>query len=106
MLRLNTSTEAVPKGTQNRMGVIGRDTAGYPDGRRLGGDVVDISLRVVTGKFCTISLGCAPADAPSGGLGFTDGAFVDDSFFDVAFPYVKNPPPCSPNVGAKRATAR
>ncbi len=106
MLRLNTSTPAVPKGSQNRMGVIGGDTAGYPNGRRLGDDVVDISLRVVMGKLCTLSLGCAPADAPSGGLGFTDGAYVDDSFFDAAFPYVKNPLPGSPNVGAKRAAAR
>ena len=106
MLRLNTSTPAVPKGSQNRMGVIGGDTAGYPNGRRLGDDVVDISLRVVMGKLCTLSLGCAPADAPSGGLGFTDGAYVDDSFFDAAFPYVKNPIPGSPNVGAKRAAAR
>ncbi len=106
MLRLNTSIAAAPKGSQNRLGVIGGDTAGYPNGRRLGDDVVDISLRVVMGKLCTLSLGCAPADAPSGGLGFTDGAFVDDSFFDAAFPYVKNPLPGSPSVGAKNAAVR
>ena len=106
MLRLNTATEAVVKGSQNRLGVIGGDTAGYPNGRRLGDDVVDISLRVVMGKLCTLSLGCAPADAPSGGLGFTDGAYVDDSFFDATFPYVKNPIPGSPGVGAKSASGR
>ncbi len=101
MLRLNTSIAAVAKGSQNRLGVIAGDNAGYPNGRRLGDDVVDISLRVVMGKLCTLSLGCVPADAPSGGIGFTDGAYVDDSFFDAAFPYVKNPLPGSPNVGAK-----
>ena len=106
MLRLNTGIAAAPKGSQNRLGVIAGDNAGYPNGRRLGDDVVDISLRVVMGKLCTLSLGCVPADAPSGGLGFTDGAYVDDSFFDAAFPYVKNPLPGSPQVGAKSAGAR
>ena len=105
MLRLNTGSAAVPKGSQNRLGVIGGDNSGFPNGRRLGDDVVDISLRVLMGKLCTLSLGCVPADAPSGGLGFTDGAYVDDSFFDAAFPYVKNPLPGSPNVGAKSATS-
>ena len=83
--------------------MIAGDNAGYPNGRRLGDDVVDISLRVVMGKLCTLSLGCVPGDAPSGGIGFTDGAYVDDSFFDATFPYVKNPLPGSPQVGAKRA---
>ena len=106
MLRLNTSSAAVAKGSQNRLGVIGGDNSGYPNGRRLGDDVVDISLRVVMGKLCTLSLGCVPADAPSGGLGFTDGAYVDDSFFDAAFPYAKNPLPGSPQTGAKRAQLR
>ena len=106
MMRLNTAIAAVAKGSQNRLGVIAGDNAGYPNGRRLGDDVVDISLRVVMGKLCTLSLGCVPADAPSGGLGFTDGAFVDDSFFDAAFPYVKNPLPGSPQVGGKSAVAR
>ena len=58
------------------------------------------------GKLCTLSLGCVPADAPAGGIGFTDGAFVDDSFFDAAFPYVRVPLAGSPNVGAKRTTVR
>ena len=106
MLRLNTSVAAVAKGSQNRLGVIAGDNAGYPNGRRLGDDVVDISLRVVMGKLCTLSLGCVPTDAPSGGLGFTDGAYVDDGFFDAAFPYVKNPLPGSPQTGAKSAAAR
>lgn len=106
MMRLNTAVPAVAKGSQNRLGVIAGDNAGYPNGRRLGDDVVDISLRVVMGKLCTISLGCVPTDAPSGGIGFTDGAFVDDSFFDATFPYVKNPLPGSPQVGAKSAVVR
>ena len=94
MLRLNTST-AVASGTQNRLGVIGGDNAGFPNGRRPGDDVVDIALRVVMGKLCRLNIGCAPTDAPAGDIEFTDGAFVDSSFFDTGFPYLKTPLPGS-----------
>ena len=53
-------------GAQNRLGVIGGDNAGFPNGRRPGDDVVDIALRVAMGMLCTLNLGCAPADAPAG----------------------------------------
>jgi hypothetical protein len=96
MLRLNTSTAPVAMGSQNRLGVIGGDNAGFPNGRRPGDDVVDIALRVVMGKLCTLNLGCAPTDAPAGTLHFTDGAFLDDSFFTATFPYLKTPLPGSP----------
>jgi hypothetical protein len=96
MLRLNTSTPAVAQGAQKRLGVIDGDNAGFPNGRRPGDDVVDIALRVVMGKLCTLNLGCAPADAPAGGLHFTDGAYLDDSFFTNGFPYLKTPLAGSP----------
>jgi hypothetical protein len=38
-----------------------------------------------------------PSQAPSGGLPFTDGALVDDTFFNTTFPYLKTPLPGSPN---------
>ena len=90
MLRLNTSI-AVNTGVQNRLGVIGGDNAGFPNGRRPGDDVVDIALRVVMGRLCTLNIGCVPADAPAGGLDFTDGAYIDATFVDSAFPYLKTP---------------
>jgi hypothetical protein len=96
MLRLNTSTPPVAQGAQKRLGVIDGDNAGFPNGRRPGDDVVDIALRVVMGKLCTLNLGCAPGDAPAGGLHFTDGAYLDDSFFGNAFPYLKTPLAGSP----------
>jgi hypothetical protein len=96
MLRLNTSIAAAPMGAQNRLGVIAGDNAGFPNGRRPGDDVVDIALRVVMGKLCTLSLGCVPADAPAGALRFTDGAYLDDSVFTAAFPYLKTPIAGSP----------
>lgn len=91
MLRLNTGTAPVAKGAQNRLGVIAGDNAGYPNGRRPGDDVVDITLRVAMGALLQ------PADAPSGSLPYTDGAFLDDSFFEAAFPYLRDPIPGSPN---------
>lgn len=97
MMRLNTSTPPTLAAAQNNLGVIGGDNAGYPNGRRPGDDVVDISLRVVMGKLCKLSIGCVPADAPAGDAAFTDGAFVDSTFFDNAFPYLRNPLPGSPN---------
>jgi hypothetical protein len=98
MLRLNTSTEVTPAASQNRLGVIGGDSAGYPNGRRPGDDVVDISLQVVMGILINpLDLFGTPAQAPSGTLPFTDGALVDSSFFDTSFPYLKLPIPGSPN---------
>ena len=102
MLRLNTSIPPTPKATQNPLGVIGGDNAGFPNGRRPGDDVVDIELRVAMGLLCTIpgvntAVGCKASDAPAGGIHFTDGAFVDSSFFDAAFPYISTPLPGSPN---------
>lgn len=96
MLRLNTAIAPVAQGAQKRLGVIDGDNAGFPNGRRPGDDVVDIALRVVMGKLCTLNLGCAPGDAPAGGLHFTDGAYLDDSFFGNAFPYLKTPLAGSP----------
>jgi hypothetical protein len=48
-LRLNMAVRPTAFGKENRLGVIGGDLAGYPNGRRLGDDVVDITLRVAEG---------------------------------------------------------
>ncbi len=97
MLRLNTSTAATTCTSQSRLGVIGGDSAGFPNGRRPGDDVVDITLRVAMGRLITLGLFGTMSEAPSGGLDFTDGAFVQCTDFDTTFPYIKNPLPGSPN---------
>ncbi|HET7097031.1 MAG TPA: DUF4331 domain-containing protein, partial [Casimicrobiaceae bacterium] len=96
MMRLNTSIAPKAMGQQSRIGVIGGDNAGFPNGRRPGDDVVDMELRVAMGILCTLSIQCTPAQAPSGGIHFTDGAYLDDSFFTNAFPYLQTPIPGSP----------
>ena len=101
MLRLNTAITPTPRGAQSNLGVLGGDTAGFPNGRRPGDDVVDIELRVAMGVLCTLddvtTFGCRPADAAAGGAPFTDGATVSDADFDNAFPYLRTPTPGAPS---------
>ncbi|MEO5699908.1 MAG: DUF4331 domain-containing protein [Casimicrobiaceae bacterium] len=98
MMRLNTAIAPTPKGSQSRLGVLGGDNAGFPNGRRPGDDVVDIELRVAMGVLCTLNIGgCKPADAPAGGLKYTDGAYIYDGFFSNDFPFLRAPLPGSPN---------
>ncbi len=90
MLRLNTGITPKPAGEQKSLGVLEGDFAGFPNGRRPGDDVVDIELRVAMGVLL-------PAEvAPSGSLPFTDGAYLDATFFDETFPYLRTPIPGSP----------
>jgi hypothetical protein len=80
---------AVPvSANPNRMGVLGGDVQGYPNGRRLIDDIVDISLQAVAGgtpftpDFNT---------APNNQLG--DGVNWNDRDFLTSFPYVAPPWP-------------
>jgi len=101
-VRLNTSIAATARASQNRLGVLGGDTAGFPNGRRPGDDVVDIELRVAMGVLCTVAgvntaVGCKAADAPAGSLKYTDGAYISSTFFANEFPYLRAPLKGSPN---------
>jgi hypothetical protein len=91
MMRLNLDVPPVPAAQQSNLGALGGDIAGYPNGRRPGDDVVDMSLRVVMGVLLNTT------DAPDGQLPYTDGAFLDASFFDETFPYLRTPLPGSPS---------
>jgi len=48
-LRLNMSID--PCSSCSRLGVLGGDDAGYPNGRRLTDDVVDIAIQAVAGEL-------------------------------------------------------
>ena len=100
MMRLNTSIAPVAIGAQSALGVAGGDNAGYPNGRRPGDDVVDLSLRVVMGALCvltgptdTLQVGCTPAVAPAGGLALTDGVRKTSVNYLATFPYLTPPLP-------------
>lgn len=93
-LRLNTSTPVTPAASQSNLGVLGGDAAGFPNGRRPGDDVVDEALRVVMGALI-YDPNAATNPAPDGNKPYTDGAYVDSSYFGTAFPYLKAPLPGS-----------
>jgi len=90
MLRLNTTIAPTAIVSQNNLGVIAGDNAGFPNGRRPGDDVVDIALRAVMGVLLPV------ASAPDGQLLYTDGALVNVSMFNPTFPFLKDPIPGSP----------
>lgn len=100
MQRLNMDIPAVAAASQNNLGVIAGDNAGFPNGRRPGDDVVDIELRVAMGKLISLGLFGTPGQAPAGDAPFTDGATVNASFFLNRFPYLQPPIPGSPNDGS------
>jgi Domain of unknown function (DUF4331) len=111
MLRLNTSIPAVAIGAQNALGVAGGDNAGYPNGRRPGDDVVDLTIRVAMGALCvltgatdTLQVGCHPSDAPAGGLPFTDGVRKTSTNYAATFPYLTTPLPGNLNPAPAAGT--
>ena len=97
MIRLNTSIAPKAPADQHDLGVLGGDTAGYPNGRRPGDDVVDISLLVVEGRLYQLNdpdkfgANAIPANAPASGLAYTDGAPIRATDFDASFPYLTSP---------------
>jgi hypothetical protein len=49
LLRLNLTIPPAAAGKENRFGVVGGDNAGWPNGRRLGDDVIDVAEQAVAG---------------------------------------------------------
>ena len=88
LLRLNTGVPSTPPASASRLGLLGGDPAGFPNGRRVYDDVVDIVLRTVVGgvlagpPFSTNGL--------NGRLG--DGVNVNDAPYRTAFPYLPDAP--------------
>ncbi|WP_244179090.1 DUF4331 domain-containing protein [Streptomyces rubellomurinus] len=80
-LRLNMAVP--PTADPNRLGVLAQDFAGFPNGRRLGDDVVDIELQALEGAAQTGKI--VPA------LAAGDGVNAPDHAFGKHFPYVALP---------------
>lgn len=60
LLRLNTGVTPTAPGKANRLGLLLGDGAGFPNGRRLADDVVDVTLRVAVGGVLAGNL-CGPS---------------------------------------------
>jgi hypothetical protein len=85
MLRLNTGVNATAPASANRLGLLGGDPAGFPNGRRVFDDVTDITLRFVAGV-----LNPAFNVYPNNKLG--DGVNVNDAPLRTTFPYLADAP--------------
>ena len=89
MLRLNTKIP--PTASPNRLGVLAGDNAGFPNGRRLTDDVVDIELQALEGAVSVDKNG-----APTGvnivkPLAAGDAVDANDVAFGSTFPYLALP---------------
>ncbi len=77
-LRLNMSIDPCTTGCST-LGVIGGDNAGFPNGRRLSDDVLDVAIQVVEGVLV----------GQDTGLG--DAVDANDESFKSSFPYLALP---------------
>jgi hypothetical protein len=78
LLRLNTGIPPTPFASAKRMGFLAGDTAGFPNGRRLNDDVVDIAARAVAGIL---------VDANNFGTAIGDGVNTPSLPISPTFPF-------------------
>ena len=78
MLRLNT--DILPSARPDRMGVLAGDLAGFPNGRRLTDDVIDITLQAAAGALLGANVSV-----------LSDGVNQNDLPFRSTFPYLAFP---------------
>jgi hypothetical protein len=86
LMRLNTGVPPTPYAQRSRLGLIGGDPAGYPNGRRLTDDVVDISARVVGGGVLNPKFNVFPNNLIGDGVAATD-VPVQETFPYVHYAY-------------------
>jgi hypothetical protein len=88
LLRLNTGVAPTPAASASRLGLLGDDAAGFPNGRRVFDDVTDIALRLVVGGV----LAGPPFSASTLNTRLGDGVNVNDVPYRTVFPYLGNAP--------------
>lgn len=82
LMRLNTGVAPTPATSRRRLGLLAGDAAGFPNGRRLTDDVVDIAARVVGGGVLNPKFNVFPNNSIGDGVNATDVATQE------TFPYV------------------
>ncbi len=86
LVRLNVTTPATAPNQGNRLAILAGDGGGFPNGRRLVDDVVDIELRLLAGGTpFTPEYNVAPNNI------LTDGVDGNDRPFKNSFPYLATP---------------
>jgi hypothetical protein len=86
LLRLNTGVPPTPMANRSRLGLIAGDGAGFPNGRRVTDDVVDIAARVVGGGILNPKFNVAPNNLIGDGVAATD-VPTQETFPYVHFAY-------------------
>jgi len=86
LLRVNLAIPPVAGTSTNRLAILAGDNGGFPNGRRLTDDVVDIELRLLAG-----GTPFTPAFNHSPNNALTDGVDADDVAPLGTFPYVPAP---------------
>ena len=89
LLRLNTGVSATPLADTSRLGLLAGDAAGFPNGRRVFDDVVDITLRIAMGGVLDPTF---PGFDPDVNARLGDGVNVNDAAYRQAFPYLASSP--------------
>lgn len=86
-LRLNVAIPPTAIANQNRLGLLGGDVAGFPNGRRVFDDVTDIALRAMAGGTpFTPATNVSPNNVLGDGVSFNpEGALL------TRFPYLLTP---------------
>ena len=88
MLRLNMAIPPSTGTAASRLGLLGGDMAGFPNGRRVGDDVVDIALRVMASATAfTPAFDISPNNTLGDGVDGNDVPYLD------VFPYLASPHP-------------
>jgi hypothetical protein len=91
MLRINTNIKgALCAPAPSRLGVLGGDACGFPNGRRLTDDIVEIELLAVAGAAYGVLDGRDASFAFNSGLidVLDDGVYANDRLFRASFPYM------------------
>jgi hypothetical protein len=89
MMRLNLGTPPTPIGEGKRLAALAGDVLGFPNGRRLEDDVVDIEIQAVAGATLPLVDKSYTPDPLAAQLG--DGVNGNDLSFSSAFPYLASP---------------
>src|SRR3954447_25783817 len=93
LLRLNVAVPPTAPGSENPIGLVAGDPAGFPNGRRIIDDVTAIVLKAVAGATIPLVDPTFTPDAAAGLL--NDGTVNDNTPFGAplltSFPYLSNP---------------